>query len=270
MGASTLSATKGLRFSDPNDVAPIGPGLPPPLPVAQFKFDLAEKAFDTLGLDRAAQHLRRFRSGAGGDLFLSREDASRIPLIRMAEDRTRNHFETRTFVGQGKEAIAKRLRNLPDGGTDTIEDEFVGGINFVRPARMGPLEYIGKLGRDALAIANDVPGYLALGKTSVTSKGTWDVMRRGNQFIFRGKVDHSLKDPFNFDEGQPGHRKRGHSRARAEARSFTIRHDFTAPSSALAELRPDGSLRLISARWGEDGQHHSRSLAKPLRSLLGR
>jgi hypothetical protein len=142
------------------------------LPVARFKFDLAEKAFATLGLDRAGQHLRRFRSGVGGDLTLSREEASRIPLIRMAEDRTRNHFETRTFVGLGRGDIARRLRNLPDGGTATIEEEFDGAINFGRPRGGDAFQYAGKIGRDALAIASDIPGYLALGKTSVTSKAS--------------------------------------------------------------------------------------------------
>jgi hypothetical protein len=76
MGAKTSTATQGLpvrsresqrRFSDPNDLPPIGPGRPPSLGAARLKFDLAEKAFDTLGLDRAARHLRRFRSGIAGD-----------------------------------------------------------------------------------------------------------------------------------------------------------------------------------------------------------
>ncbi|MGH6901014.1 MAG: hypothetical protein ACREJ5_31415 [Geminicoccaceae bacterium] len=263
-----MSATKGLRFSDPNDVAPIGPGLPPPLPVARFKFDLAEKAFDTLGLDRAAQHLRRFRSGVGGDLVLTREDASRIPLIRMAEDRTRNHFETRTFVGHGD--LAERLRTLPDGGTAKIKQTFDGAINFARPEDTNPLGYVGKIGRDALAIARDIPGYLALGRTSVRSDGEWDVMRRGNHFIFRGGVTHTLNDPFDFDEDQPGGAEARVLEDAGESSSFTIRHTHEEPSYAVSELRPDGRFRLKSARWGQQRQPRDRSLAGPLRSILGR
>jgi hypothetical protein len=263
-GATTSTATKGLRFSDPNDVAPIGPGLPPPLPVARFKFDLAEKAFDTLGLDRAAQHLRRFRSGAGGDLFLSREEASHIPLIRMAEDRTRNHFETKTFVGRGREDIAKKLRSLPDGATTTIEESFVGGVNFGRPEGADTLGYIGKIGRDALAIARDIPDYLALGRTSVNSKGEWDVMRRGNHFIFRGGVTHTL------DEDQPFGESARVLEEAGEASSFRIRHTFREPSSAVSELRPDGSFLLKSSRFAQDRQPRDRSPTRPIQSLLGR
>ncbi|MGH6922065.1 MAG: hypothetical protein ACREJ0_30720 [Geminicoccaceae bacterium] len=270
MGATTSTATKGLRFSDPNDVAPIGPGLPPPLPAARFKFDLAEKAFDTLGLDRAAQHLRRFRSGTGRDLVLTRGEASRIPLIRMAEDRTRNHFETRTFVGQGREDIANRLRSLPDGGTAKIKQTFDGAINFAKPEDADPLSYIGKLGRDALALARDIPGYLALGRTSVRSDGEWDVMRRGNHFIFRGGVTHTLEDPFDFDEDQPGGPEARVLEDAGKGRPFTIRHTYEEPSYAVAELLPDGRLRLKSARWGEEREPRGRSFAKPLRSILGR
>jgi hypothetical protein len=77
-------------------------------------------------------------------------------------------------------------------------------------------------------------------------------MRRGNHFIFRGNVEHGLNDPFNSDEGQPGHAEAQVLERAGEARSFSVRHDFTEPSSALAELRPDGRFRLINARWGEE------------------
>jgi hypothetical protein len=93
----------------------------------------------------------------------------------------------------------------------------------------------------------------------VTSKGKWDVMRRGKQFMFRGKIDHELKDPFDFDEGQPGHSEAEVLEHSGDARPFTVRHRFSEPSSALTELRPDGGLRLIS-----------RSLGKPVTSFLGR
>jgi len=111
---------------------------------------------------------------------------------------------------------------------------------------------------------------LIAGKEHRWARALWDVIRRGNYFIFRGKVDHSLNDPFNFDEGQPGHAEARVLEDAGEARPFTIRHDFTEPSSALAELHPDGRFRLISARWGEERQSDSRSLGRPPRSLLGR
>jgi hypothetical protein len=186
----------------------------------------------------------------------------------MAEDRTRNHFESRTFVGQGKET-ASRLRNLPDGGTATIEEEFEGAINFGRAKDTDAFQYAGKIGRDALAIARDIPGYLALGKTSVGSKGKWNVIRKGNDFIFRGRVDHSLNDPFDFEPGQPGHREAEVLENAGEARTFTMRHEFSEPSSAVSELRPDGRFRLKSARWGEERRSRGRSLADPIRRALG-
>ncbi|MGH6922063.1 MAG: hypothetical protein ACREJ0_30710 [Geminicoccaceae bacterium] len=99
--------------------------------------------------------------------------------------------------------------------------------------------------------------------------GSGEAIYRGNHFIFLGKVDHSLKDPFNFEEGQPGHREAQVLEYAGEARPFTISYDFTEPSSALAELRPDGSSRLISARWGEERRPDRRSVARSTRRTLG-
>lgn len=62
----------------------------------------------------------------------------------------------------------------------------------------------------------------------------------------------------------------GETAKAGEARSFAIRHDFTEPSSAVSELRPDGRFLLRSARWGEERQPRDRSLASPIRSILGR
>lgn len=180
----------------------------------------------------------------------------------MAEDRTRNHFETRTFV-------ADELRDLSDGETTTIEDEFAGGINFGRPRGADALQYAGKIVRDALEMARDIPGYLALRKTSVESRGKWDVTRRGNDFIFRGNVDHSLRDRFDFDEGQPGRAEAEVLEKSGGARPFTMRHEFSEPSSAASELRPDGRFRLKSARWGDERPPRSRSLADPFHHFLG-
>ena len=95
-------------------------------------------------------------------------------------------------------------------------------------------------------------------------------MRRGNHFIFRGGVTHTLDDPFDFDEDQPFGESARVLEEAGEASSFRIRHTFREPSSAVSELRPDGSFLLKNSRFGQDRQPRDRSPTRPIQSLLGR
>ena len=165
-------------------------------PVERFSdadLDAAEKVnrdwverWRWLRLNNAADNMERFLSGRGGIKEYTREESRQFAPIRDAEEKNQSRFENRTFLGNTKNAGAKRLAGLRDGDTMTFGDDWDRDYDkfdtYVRGA------------------AN--PDYaLGFGQLKVTSTGGFTATRRGNKIHITGTVTHKFKDRYDFHAG---------------------------------------------------------------------
>ncbi|MBC7430517.1 MAG: hypothetical protein H7345_00475 [Rubritepida sp.] len=97
-----------------------------PVDSAARFFDGAADVFDAVGWRPAADNLRRYRSGVGGNRdYTDEEIAAHSPFLQ-AEDVNRSRFEALTFTARtGDAPLNQRLLNFEDG-------ELMEGYDFFR------------------------------------------------------------------------------------------------------------------------------------------
>lgn len=95
-------------------------------------FDVTQSVFDLLGFRTAADNLRRYRSGVGGDYTYSAEEMARHPAYDESIDRNRSRFESTTFTGRTKndEIIAAFLSLVTE-----ILSSFLTTMTVISPTR---------------------------------------------------------------------------------------------------------------------------------------
>ncbi|NYZ14967.1 hypothetical protein HL658_20670 [Azospirillum sp. RWY-5-1] len=203
-------------------------------------FDVTQSAFDLLGFRTAADNLRRYRSGVGGDYTYSAEEMAGHPAYDDSIDINRSRFESTTFTGRTRDdSINKGLLELGDGQNFQFSDHYDHDIAYSRPST-----------------------YLAFGRSGVHSTGGFDAQRAGDRLLVQGRVTNRLgsrKDDFetfDFNEGQPGHYEGTTLERRGQARPFNMR--YSQEQDVNAELRyvPDprnpsrSILTLVRSTWG--------------------
>ena len=149
------------------------------------------------GLNDAARMLSHYIDNTGKDVAFTREEARAHPQIRHLENKARNHFLTREFVGRsgGKEpdaeakAYNEKLLGLKDGESLTATKE----NNAV----------VGTFGH-AKNIATDQNFALAFGRTPFKLEIEFHATRKGNQIVFEGTALNTWKDTYDFERFQEG------------------------------------------------------------------
>jgi hypothetical protein len=215
---------------------------------ARTFFDLAERTFDLVGLDTAAENLRRYRSGVGGTRrYDDDEIESHLPVTE-AEDTNRTQFEADTFTGRtGSEKAAEAMLRVRDGETRRFTDYW-----------KVPLDYRNALGqRPAASLRRGLNAdtYASFGQGEVMSRGTFTVSRRGNDLTVEGEVGHKFDSSetdnlYDFNEGALGGRAASRLEQAGEAAPFRMQYDRRQDVRARIRSEPDGSLTVRDVRWG--------------------
>ncbi len=218
------------------------------LQAARTFMGTVERIFDLFGLDDAADNLRRYRSGQGGERFYSDDEIAEHALITEAENEARTRFESQTFTGRtGHKVLNQRLLGLRNGEEYEFPDSW--DRNYGLSAVLRPATYA------------------AFGRFGVESRGDFKARRRGNRLYVTGTVTHDFDrtdaegrpsddNLFDFNPRQPGHREGSILERAGEAAPFRMR--FDRKQDVDAELvyessdEPNGRrLTLKRATWGE-------------------
>lgn len=204
-------------------------------------FDVTESIFDLLGFETAADNLRRYRSGVGGDYTYSAEEMAGHPAFYEAVDDNRTNFESMTFTGRmkSKPEVNERLLNLNDGESFDNGDHWDRAVQYSRPST-----------------------YLAFGRFPVHSGGDFNARRNGDRLMITGTVESRMGgrdndyDRFDFNEGQPGHLEGLSLESIDKARPFNMRYRTIQDVEAELQYGRDPNnparpiLTLSRATWG--------------------
>lgn len=204
-------------------------------------FDVTQSVFDLLGFRTAADNLRRYRSGVGGDYTYSAEEMAGHPAFYEAVDRNRTNFESQTFTGRmkTKSDVNEKLLNLSDGESFKYDDHWDKAVQYSNPST-----------------------YLAFGRFPVYSGGNFNAQRNGDRLMITGTVENRIGrndndyDRFDFNEGQPGYLEGRSLESINEARPFNMRYSTTQDVEAELRYGRDPSdpsrpiLTLSRATWG--------------------
>jgi len=143
---------------------------------------------------QAAHNLERYLDGSGKPLVFSRDEARSFEPIRKAEERIRQHFETRTLVARsGKTDNNETLKSLKDGETAEIKDDWHGdykGVDALQDAVGGTSE--------------EKDFYRAFGRTKARGKARIRATRKGDTLYFDGIVTQEWDDTYDFHPPEPG------------------------------------------------------------------
>jgi len=176
----------------PTDTRPLGDVPSYRLDQTQRRYENYARGGRAIGLDQAAKNLDRYLDGKGETLEFTREEAREFRPIRAAEEVNRRRFEERTFVGEsGDKKVNEKLRNLPEGEPQRIEDHWKYDVGSQEK-------------REAIRSFRDVDAILAFGKTKMTSEAVLDATRNGDIIHIEGTVSHSWTDTYDFEKGKSG------------------------------------------------------------------
>ena len=197
--------------------------------------DVSERNFRALGYQLAADNLRRYRSGIGGQQDYTDEQIAAFSPFLDAEDINRTRFLSYTLPGRTARNLSlnEAIRNIPDGGNYEGEDHFIAPIS--------PLS---------------ASTYLAFGRSSVRSDLSFRATRTGDFIDVEGDVVHGFGsnrgrgEPFDFNPGQLGSEHAQVMEALGEARPFTMQYDRRQSLSGRLRLEPNGALTLMQSHWG--------------------
>lgn len=129
-------------------------------------FDVTQSVFDLLGFRTAADNLRRYRSGVGGDYTYSAEEMAGHPAYGDGIDINRSRFESTTFTGRANnDTINKGLLELDDGQSFQFSDDYDHDITYSK-----------------------LSTYSAFDRSGVHSMGGFDAQRAGDRLLIQGRV----------------------------------------------------------------------------------
>lgn len=223
---------------------------------AKAFFDGFRTLFGVAGLDTAAKNLRRYRSAVGGTQVYSDQEIEEHPLITEAEDTNRSQFTARTLTGQtDNEELNSRILNLPDGGTDVIND------HWKTPGNL-------KSAWNKLRHPNT---FASFGSFDVKSNSNLTLRRKGNKLFVTGTVRHGFDEEteeernireakgdftqkeeniYNFNKGAIGSGAARELEPIGAAKPFRMQYERVQDLEAEAEYMPNGRLVVRSAKWG--------------------
>ncbi len=215
---------------------------------ARTFFDLAERAFDLVGLDTAADNLRRYRSGRGGTRRYDDDEIEAHLPVAEAEDFNRTQFESRTLAGLTEKQDAKEaMLGVKDGETRRFTDYWHAGLNYGGTVRSRPAASVGRL--------LNADTFASFGQGEVRSEGDFTVSRRGDDLTVEGVIGHGF-DPsktdnlYDFNAGAIGGRAASRLEQAGEAVPFRLQYDRRQDVRALVRREPGGSLTVRDVRWG--------------------
>jgi len=154
------------------------------------------KKYRAKGYTRAADNLDHFLGGSGDDITITRDKAREDPFIALAEEKSRDRFETGTFLGKTKknDPVNDGLRNLKDGETINLADDW--------DRKRDRTDTYADLTSKNIHVQDDA---LAEGVKNFHSAAEFTATRRGNKIVIRGTVKHGGEEPYDFETDGLGH-----------------------------------------------------------------
>jgi hypothetical protein len=195
------------------------------------------------GLPEASDNLKRFLENTGKTKKVSREEAREEPFYRDAEVKNRKRFEEKTFLAKSgnAEKINKPLKNLKDGQTISLEDDW--DVN--RGAK-------DTYNDAAFGTTKEADDALAKGRKTFKSKTNFTATRRGGKIFIEGTVDHIGDQNYDFeafDLGAVMGAKRLQDKNRAKP--FKIERNWKRQVSGTVDIGPGGRLQNPQFKWDE-------------------
>jgi hypothetical protein len=207
------------------------------------------KDFRRQGFDFAARALEHYRLGQGRDLWLSDNDAARLPTLEQARKINRRRLIDDTLSGKtGQTDIHDNLRRLRSGELPEHQWHGLGSNHwdYATPSPQNGLSWL-------------VPGWgddesaVALGAHTVSSLGHIQGRRDGDRIQVRVTMDSGLGynpdegmfqgEIYDFHAGQPG----GYAAQRLEevggASPYRMRWQASETFDVVEERGPDGMWR---------------------------
>ena len=161
-----------------------------------------------MGLDFAADNLKRFLDGTRGTKNITRDEARQFDAIKEAEDTNRTRFEE-SFLDEGPGPEDTFLEMEDIGSSSKPQHKFNAQLKRIKdgapPINLGTDDWEREFHFfDQLIqlVTGEADLALGVGRTEVKSKGTFTAERKGNVIHIKGTVDHVWKDTYNFKRNQ--------------------------------------------------------------------
>ncbi len=161
------------------------------------RIDTMVEAGDAVGLNRAAVLWRHFREGSGEPVRIPLEETLSDPFFVDAAEKNRDRTARNTFTGttSNNSELNTKLRGLEDGGVERdLTDTWV--VNQSDPEAFRQIFEEGfPKGPDSFA---------QFGRRRLESEVVFNAVRRGDQILVAGTVEHSRHEPYDFHKGRLG------------------------------------------------------------------
>lgn len=157
--------------------------------------ELADK-YERMEYTQSARYLRHFLNNGGKPIHVPRDEARKDPFIREAEEKNRERFENRTFLGktESNTPVNNGLRNIKYEQTVQFSDDW----DSVRKTwgTYGDIIGISVPDRDEA---------LAQGRKDFKSKATFAATRKDDTIFIQGSVEHDGSETYDFEWDRLGH-----------------------------------------------------------------
>lgn len=169
-------------FDDPDDL----------VVDASTAITVASPRWRSKGWSDAADNMKRYLSGQGGEVRVSRDDLVRFEHVARAEQANNNRFIENTFRGRDSDdKIERDLPRLREGDPPYIFNDHWDTD-------------LGTLGLGWQELAGDRNFARAYGRNKLKSRGSFSAVRKADLLHIDGEVTHLWNEPYNFENRQPG------------------------------------------------------------------